>query len=70
MPFDQIISLVKKMAAEAKAFKHELYKLCWFMRGSVSVSEIYELSFEDREIIGKIIKENMEITKESGMPFF
>ncbi len=40
------------------------------MRGSVSLSEGFELSYEDRSIIGDIVKDNMETTKKSGMPFF
>lgn len=40
------------------------------MRGGVSYDEAHFLSYEDREIIGKIIKENLNTTKESGLPFF
>lgn len=39
------------------------------MRGT-PISEGYLLSFEDRQIIAKIIEKNLEITKESGLPFF
>ncbi len=40
------------------------------MRGGMPPSEAYMLTYEDREIIGKIIEKNLEITKESGQPFF
>ena len=40
------------------------------MRGGVTLDEAYQLSYEDREIITKIIKENLNVTKESGLPFF
>ncbi len=40
------------------------------MRGGVTLEEAYSLSYEDKEIIGKIIKENLNTTKESGLPFF
>jgi len=53
-----------------KELKLEIMKLCWYMRGSVSLSEGFELSYEDRSIIGDIVKDNMETTKKSGMPFF
>lgn len=39
------------------------------MRGA-SFSEAFALAFEDRQIIAKIIEGNMEITKETGHPFF
>jgi len=40
------------------------------MRGGLSYNDALLLSTDEREIIGKIIKEHMETTKESGMPFF
>jgi len=40
------------------------------MRGGVTYNEAMFLSQQEREIIGSIIKEHMETTKESGLPFF
>ncbi len=40
------------------------------MRGAMSIDEAYALSYEDREIISKLIEENLETTKKSGLPFF
>jgi hypothetical protein len=40
------------------------------MRGSISYTEAMMLSSSDREIISKIIKENLETAKESKMPFW
>jgi hypothetical protein len=39
------------------------------MRG-LSYSEGMNLSYDEREIVGEIIKENLETTKKSGLPFF
>jgi len=39
------------------------------MRG-LSYSEGMNLSFDERQIVGEIIKENLETTKKSGLPFF
>jgi hypothetical protein len=39
------------------------------MRG-LSYNEATMMSFEERELIGEIIKENLETTKKSGLPFF
>ena len=39
------------------------------MRG-LSFSEAMNLSPEEREIVGEIIKENLETTKKTGLPFF
>ena len=65
-----IEKLVKQYESDTKAIKDELMRICWFMRGSVSYNDSLMLDVEEREIIGKIIKDNLETTKESGMPFF
>lgn len=39
------------------------------MRG-MSYAEAMALSYEERKIIGDIIKDNLETTKKSGLPFF
>lgn len=40
------------------------------MRGGITLDDAFALSIEDREIIANLIKENLETTKKSGMPFF
>ena len=40
------------------------------MRGSLSIDEAFTLTYEDREIISKIVEDNLETTKKSGLPFF
>ena len=45
-------------------------KICWYMRGGVTYDEANAMSPQEREIIGKLVKENMETTKKTGQPFF
>ena len=66
----EIERLVKEFDKDAKAIKSELLKLCWFMRGSLSLTEAHLLTGEERELIGKLITENLNTTKETQMPFF
>jgi hypothetical protein len=40
------------------------------MRGGVSYEDLLNMSSSERNDIGKIIEENLETTKKSGMPFF
>ena len=68
--FEQIQELSDRLERETKAYKLELYRMCWFMRGSLSINEAYELSDEDIEILGNLIKDNLDTTKKSGLPFF
>jgi hypothetical protein len=67
---DQIVGFIEQLEKEAKALKEEVIKLCWFMRGSLSYDDALALSQEEREMMSKLIKENLETTKKTGMPFF
>ncbi len=69
MPLPEILRLTEKMDNEAKAIKKDILKLCWYMRG-LSYSEAMHLSWEERELVGEIIKENLDTTKKTGLPFF
>ena len=67
---DEILAIVKEYEGEQKELKNECFKLTWFMRGGVSVDEVFTLSYEVRSIISEIIKENLDTTKKTGQPFF
>lgn len=68
--FAEIDQLTKEMEDDSKAIKEDLFRLSWYMRGSLSVADAYNLTTEDREILNKIIEKNLEITKETKLPFF
>ncbi len=67
---EQIQKLSEEMEREAKALKNQLYQIMWYMRGSITLSEAFELESEDLEIISRIIKDNLETTKKTRLPFF
>jgi len=67
---EQIEKEIVKLDNESKALKKELFKLAWFMRGSLTMDQMYQLDINDREIIAELIAENLETTKQSGLPFF
>jgi hypothetical protein len=58
------------MEKEAKALKDDVLRICWYMRGSISYDDGMMLSPVDKELINKIVKDNLETTQKSGMPFF
>ena len=67
----EIEELIKKYENQIKEIKYNLYKLGWFMRGFMDYNTImHVISPEDIRILNDIVKENLETTKESGMPFF
>jgi hypothetical protein len=58
------------MDKECGNIRDEALKMCWYMRGGLTYVEAMNLSHGEREIIGRLIKDNLETTKKSGMPFF
>lgn len=70
MTLPEIEAEVQKMENESKALKKELFKIAWYMRGSVTLEQAFMLDYSDRLVLSEIIKENLETTKESGLPFF
>ena len=67
---EEIVALLNDYDKETKAIKKDTLKLSWYMRGGISYDDAMMLSTTEREWIGDIIKENLETTKKSGMPFF
>jgi len=70
LTLDEIQKEIDSLDKESKALREELFRMAWYMRGALSIEQAFMLDINDREIIAGIIKENMEITKESNMPFF
>ena len=67
---DAVQSLIEGYEREVRAYKDDALRLCWYMRGGLSYDDAMLLSAQDRELISKLIKENLETTKKSNMPFF
>ena len=69
MDYHEIEPYLISFDTGAKMFKENLFRISWYMRGGVTVNDLMFLySHEDRELISKIIKENIEITEKTQMP--
>lgn len=69
MDDDEIMALAETFEKDIQATKDLAYRVAWYMRGGVSVENyLYEMDLADREILQKIIKENVENTKNAKMP--
>ena len=66
----QIEAMIDSMEKETRAIKDEALRFTWWMRGGISYEDAMMLSKTEKELINKIIEDNMEATKKSGMPFF
>ena len=70
LSIDEILALIESMEKETKALKYDLFKMCWFMRGGLSLAEAYCIDVLDRVLVSDLIKENLNIAKETGLPYF
>jgi hypothetical protein len=62
--------MVDKMEKECDQIRNEALRLSWNMRGGLSYEHALLLSLSEREMISKLIKDNLETTKKSGLPYF
>lgn len=58
-----------RLDKEVIQFKEELTRISWYMRGGVTMQELLHVySHDDREAMLTVIKENVELTKNTQMP--
>lgn len=69
MSNSEIESYIKSFDTMQKDIKDEIFRLSWHMRGGVNSQDLFHnYSYEDRQIINQIIKDNIETTKKTNMP--
>ena len=44
--------------------------MSWYMRGGLTYDQAMALGSSERAMISQLIKENLETTKKSGLPFY
>jgi hypothetical protein len=62
--------MLEQMEQETTEIRREAMRMSWYMRGGLSYEQALQLSSSDRTIISELIKDNLETTKKSGLPFF
>ena len=62
-------SLAKEMEADIKSIKDNAYRMSWYMRGGAPIDQLLSnTDLEDMDIMQRIVKDNIENTKNSKMP--
>jgi hypothetical protein len=67
---DAVGELLNSFDSQIRALKEDALRMSWYMRGGLSYDDAMMLSESERKSISEIIKENLETTKKSNMPFF
>ena len=63
----QIVEYFQELEAESRAIEKQIFEICWYMRGGITLEEAWTLSFDQRSTIMDIINDNIERTKNSGI---
>jgi hypothetical protein len=54
---------------EIKAFKLDLFKISWYMRGGVQLNDLLDrYSHDDRSLMYEVINDNIKSSQENQMP--
>ena len=70
MDSDQISKMVDQMDKETNDIRQEAIKIAWYMRGGITYDQALQLSVSERTLVSELIKDNLETTKKTGLPFF
>lgn len=62
--------MLERYDRDVRALKDDALRMSWFMRGGLSYNDAMLLSQTERELINKIIKDNLDTTQKSKLPFF
>ena len=67
---DAVAALIEGYEKEVRAYRDDALRMAWYMRGSLSYEDAMLLTLTDRELVNKIIKDNIETTEKTKLPFF
>ena len=67
---EKVNLMVEQMEKECNDIRQEAIRMTWYMRGGINYEQALQLSMSERKIISALIKENLDTTKKSGLPFF
>lgn len=65
-----MVKFIEGMEREAKLIRQEALKMTWYMRGGVQYTDVLNMSRDERDAINSIVKDNLDTTKKTQLPFF
>jgi len=65
---EEINEILNELRKERENIINNIVEICFFMRGSINWNDAWDLSLISIKAIKKRIEQNIEITKNSGIP--
>ena len=63
----EVLKYLQGLQQESRDIEKSIFEICWYMRGGISLTEAWTLSFDQRTTVMEIINANIERTKTSGL---
>jgi len=70
MSNSDIAAYVDQMEKDSTDVREQCLKMSWYMRGGATYEDVLQMSQTERQLVSELIKENLETTNKSKLPFF
>ena len=64
----EVVEKQESYKKSLESLHKSLYKLTWYMRGGVSISELHDMPINHITYLNDIVSENFEMSKKAGVP--
>ena len=64
----EVIEKQESYKKQLDTLHKNLYKLTWYMRGGVSITELHDMPAGHIAYINEIVTDNFELSKKAGTP--
>lgn len=69
LPPEELGDLIQSYVKDGIALKQQIADLCYFMKGGIEWNSAWGMSFEDREIVVKVINKRMKEQNPGGKEY-
>jgi len=63
-----ILRIIDTYKKETRALIDQIHEICWYMRGGITREDAYNLSYDERASIVKLIDSNIKRVNETRLP--
>ena len=64
------IQMFNQLQREARNLIHRVVELVYYMRGSISYTEMMEMTYPERQIVSEFLENRMEMEKKNPHPVY
>jgi hypothetical protein len=69
LPSEKLMDLLKTYENECNKLREDIAEICYVMKGGVDYDSAWGMSFEDREILIKVINRHLKASNPNGKEY-